>query len=143
MPICNLVLHLEWILWSQQTIYTLVMDDRGYGHDSAEQIVSPLARLSRRHSSTLDVRSLTRGHDISIDLFVLQYPPNPQLAIDTPLQASSTPSKMSLKQESQNKVFGGTLTKYSYKSEALGGLEAKFNVFLPKEAEQEKVPVLY
>lgn len=50
---------------------------------------------------------------------------------------------MSLKQESQNKVFDGTLTKYSFKSEALGGLEAKFNVFLPKEADKEKVPVLY
>lgn len=50
---------------------------------------------------------------------------------------------MSLKQESQNKAFGGTLTKYSFNSKSLGGLETKFNVFIPAEAEKSKVPVLY
>jgi len=35
------------------------------------------------------------------------------------------------------------LTKYSLKSKALGGLETKFNVFMPADAEKEKVPVLY
>jgi S-formylglutathione hydrolase len=50
---------------------------------------------------------------------------------------------MSIKQEAQNKAFGGTLTKYSLKSKALGGLETKFNVFMPADAEKGKVPVLY
>ena len=50
---------------------------------------------------------------------------------------------MSLKQESQNKAFGGTLTKYSFASKSLGGLETKFNVFMPAEGEKSKVPVLY
>lgn len=50
---------------------------------------------------------------------------------------------MSLKQESQNKVCGGTLTKYSFPSKALGGLKANINVFLPEQAEKAKVPVIY
>lgn len=51
---------------------------------------------------------------------------------------------MSLQQLSKNLVFGGSLTKYSVdKTETLGGLAAQFNVFLPKEADKAKVPVLY
>lgn len=54
---------------------------------------------------------------------------------------------MSLKQESQNKAFDGTFTKFSFNSLTLGGLEAKFNVFLPSQADSQsgggKVPVIY
>ncbi|KAJ9126368.1 hypothetical protein QFC24_002104 [Naganishia onofrii] len=51
---------------------------------------------------------------------------------------------MSLKQESRNKAFEGSLTKYSFESSALGGLTAKINVFLPPDASpSHKVPVLY
>ncbi|KAI5454273.1 hypothetical protein NCC49_004333 [Naganishia albida] len=51
---------------------------------------------------------------------------------------------MALKQESRNKTFEGTLTKYSFPSRALGGLTAKLNVFLPPSASPtNKVPVLY
>lgn len=51
---------------------------------------------------------------------------------------------MSLSIVSQNKVFSGLLTKYSFLSSVLGGLEAKMNVFVPKEASaSNKVPVLY
>ncbi|KAK4705499.1 S-formylglutathione hydrolase, partial [Phenoliferia sp. Uapishka_3] len=48
-----------------------------------------------------------------------------------------------LSQISQNKTFDGTLTKYKFTSKSLGGLEAQFNVFLPKESKSAKVPVLY
>lgn len=48
-----------------------------------------------------------------------------------------------LKEEAKNKVFEGTLTKYSFKSEALGGLKANFNLFLPANASASaKVPLL-
>ncbi|GHJ89813.1 hypothetical protein NliqN6_6215 [Naganishia liquefaciens] len=51
---------------------------------------------------------------------------------------------MSLKQESYNKAFEGSFTKYSFESSALGGLTAKINVFLPPGAlSSSKVPVLY
>lgn len=51
---------------------------------------------------------------------------------------------MVLQVESQNKVVGGTLTKYSFSSQTLGGLKANLNVFVPsKAAENNKVPVLY
>jgi len=44
---------------------------------------------------------------------------------------------------SSNKAFGGELTKYKFKSSTLGGLEAKFNLYLPPRALQgTKVPVL-
>ena len=60
----------------------------------------------------------------------------------TPL--TPTLSTMSLQQLSKNLVFGGSLTKYKIdKTETLGGLAAQFNIFLPKQAEQAKVPVLY
>ncbi|KAL4069763.1 Alpha/Beta hydrolase protein [Scleroderma yunnanense] len=47
-----------------------------------------------------------------------------------------------LEKLSFNKHFGGTLTKYKFKSTALGDLNARFNLFLPVNAAQEKVPVL-
>jgi len=51
---------------------------------------------------------------------------------------------MSLQQLAKNAVFGGTLTKYKVDhAHTLGGLAAQFNVFLPAEASQVKVPVLY
>ncbi|TFL06382.1 carbohydrate esterase family 1 protein [Pterulicium gracile] len=43
---------------------------------------------------------------------------------------------------SSNKSFEGELTKYKFKSAALGGLDAQFNLFLPKTASTGKVPVL-
>ncbi|KAM0754093.1 carbohydrate esterase family 1 protein [Meredithblackwellia eburnea MCA 4105] len=46
-------------------------------------------------------------------------------------------------QVAQNKSFDGTLTKYKFVSKSLGGLEANFNLFLPKESASAKVPVLY
>jgi S-formylglutathione hydrolase len=48
-----------------------------------------------------------------------------------------------LEKVSSNKHFEGTLTKYKFKSAALGGLDAKFNLFLPANAAQGKVPVLF
>lgn len=51
---------------------------------------------------------------------------------------------MSLKVLSQNKVYDGFLTKYSFVSSVLGNLEAKMNVFVPAQASaSNKVPVLY
>ncbi|PWN41941.1 S-formylglutathione hydrol [Ceraceosorus guamensis] len=53
---------------------------------------------------------------------------------------------MSLKQESLNKTFGGELRKYSYQSQALGGLTTNLNVFLPPTAigaSAKAAPVLY
>ncbi|KIY62643.1 carbohydrate esterase family 1 protein, partial [Cylindrobasidium torrendii FP15055 ss-10] len=42
-----------------------------------------------------------------------------------------------------NKTFGGELTKYKFKSAALGGLSANFNLFVPGNASAtNKVPVL-
>ncbi|KAL1708388.1 carbohydrate esterase family 1 protein [Schizophyllum commune] len=52
---------------------------------------------------------------------------------------------MSVKLEtvSTNKTFEGTLTKYKFKSAALGGLDAQFNLFIPPIASKHKVPVLF
>ena len=51
---------------------------------------------------------------------------------------------MSLTLRAQNKVFGGLLTKYAFTSEALGGLSANMNVYVPPQASNgAKVPVLY
>ncbi|TFY83402.1 hypothetical protein EWM64_g610 [Hericium alpestre] len=47
-----------------------------------------------------------------------------------------------LEKLSSNKTFGGELTKYKFKSAALGGLIAKFNLFLPANAATGKVPLL-
>ncbi|KAI0029623.1 carbohydrate esterase family 1 protein [Vararia minispora EC-137] len=50
---------------------------------------------------------------------------------------------MSLEKLSSNKVYGGELAKYKFKSAALGGLDANFNLFLPTNAsESNKAPVL-
>jgi len=50
---------------------------------------------------------------------------------------------MALESVSSNKVFDGKLTKYKFKSSALGGLDATFNLFLPQNASDgAKVPVL-
>jgi len=48
-----------------------------------------------------------------------------------------------LQEISSNKHFGGTLTKYKFRSAVLGGLDAKFNIFLPANAAKGKVPVLF
>jgi S-formylglutathione hydrolase len=48
-----------------------------------------------------------------------------------------------LEKVSSNKHFEGTLTKYKFKSEALGGLDANFNIFLPANSVRGKVPVLF
>ncbi|KAF9478053.1 esterase D [Pholiota conissans] len=47
-----------------------------------------------------------------------------------------------LEKVSSNKVFEGELTKYKFKSEALGGLDANFNLFLPLIPNSNKVPIL-
>ncbi|OJT02725.1 S-formylglutathione hydrolase [Trametes pubescens] len=50
---------------------------------------------------------------------------------------------MSLEQVSANKAFDGQLIKYKFKSDALGGLVANFNLFLPGNANDgNKVPLL-
>jgi len=41
-----------------------------------------------------------------------------------------------------NKVFEGELIKYKFKSNALGGLDARFNIFLPSNTSHSKVPLL-
>ncbi|KAH9486573.1 S-formylglutathione hydrolase [Psilocybe cubensis] len=47
-----------------------------------------------------------------------------------------------LEKVSSNKVYEGELIKYKFKSEALGGLDANFNLFLPSNKSGVKVPVL-
>ncbi|KIM47831.1 hypothetical protein M413DRAFT_439510 [Hebeloma cylindrosporum] len=47
-----------------------------------------------------------------------------------------------LEKVSTNKVFEGELTKYKFKSAALGGLDANFNLFMPFNNAGAKVPVL-
>ncbi|KIJ65003.1 hypothetical protein HYDPIDRAFT_131161 [Hydnomerulius pinastri MD-312] len=47
-----------------------------------------------------------------------------------------------LEKVSSNKHYQGTLTKYKFRSAALGDLDAQFNLFLPANAAQGKVPVL-
>jgi len=47
-----------------------------------------------------------------------------------------------LEKVSSNKHYGGSLTKYKFKSTVLGDLDTQFNLFLPADAEQGKVPVL-
>ncbi|KAH8835229.1 carbohydrate esterase family 1 protein [Flagelloscypha sp. PMI_526] len=50
---------------------------------------------------------------------------------------------MTLEQLSSNKAFEGTLVKYKFKSSALGGLDAQFNLFTPPNASaSSKAPVL-
>lgn len=48
-----------------------------------------------------------------------------------------------LEQVAQNKAFGGSITKYKFKSEALGGLDTQFNLFVPEGASgSSKVPLV-
>lgn len=55
-----------------------------------------------------------------------------------------TRQMQTLQKISANKVFDGVLTKYSFQSKTLGGLDANLNVFLPPGAsDSNKVPVLY
>ncbi|KAG1749812.1 carbohydrate esterase family 1 protein [Suillus paluster] len=49
---------------------------------------------------------------------------------------------MSLEQLSSNKHYEGTLAKYKFKSAALGDTYTQFNLFIPANAAQGKVPVL-
>ncbi|KAI0307669.1 carbohydrate esterase family 1 protein [Multifurca ochricompacta] len=48
-----------------------------------------------------------------------------------------------LEKISSSKAFGGELIKYKFKSAALGGLDATFNLFLPENGANEKFPVLF
>jgi S-formylglutathione hydrolase FrmB len=50
---------------------------------------------------------------------------------------------MTLEQVSSNAAWEGFINKYKTKSAVLGDLEVQFNVFLPKESQKGKVPVLY
>ncbi|KAI0322678.1 carbohydrate esterase family 1 protein [Amylostereum chailletii] len=43
---------------------------------------------------------------------------------------------------SSSKAYGGELRKYKFKSAALGGLDTQFNLFLPGNTTNEKVPLL-
>ncbi|KAG9092792.1 hypothetical protein FS749_015444 [Ceratobasidium sp. UAMH 11750] len=48
-----------------------------------------------------------------------------------------------LEQVQRNKAFGGSITKYKFKSESLGGLETQFNLFVPEVASPSfKVPLI-
>ncbi|KAG8714477.1 hypothetical protein FRC09_017575 [Ceratobasidium sp. 395] len=48
-----------------------------------------------------------------------------------------------LEQVQRNKAFGGSITKYKFKSESFGGLETQFNLFVPEgAAPSSKVPLI-
>lgn len=47
-----------------------------------------------------------------------------------------------LEKLSSNKTFEGELIKYKFKSAALGGLHTQFNLYLPPDTTNKKVPVL-
>lgn len=47
-----------------------------------------------------------------------------------------------LEKLSLSKTFDGELIKYKYKSDALGGLDTQFNIFLPSGISKGKVPLL-
>jgi len=64
------------------------------------------------------------------------------LSMDFGHQAT-TMSGTELEKVSASKAFGGDLIKYKFKSAALGGLDASFNLFLPAKAANAKVPVLF
>jgi S-formylglutathione hydrolase len=49
---------------------------------------------------------------------------------------------MSIKEVSRNKCFGGHVVKYEHRSEELD-CDMKFNVFLPKETKDSKVPAIF
>ncbi|KAI0305028.1 carbohydrate esterase family 1 protein [Russula brevipes] len=52
-------------------------------------------------------------------------------------------SGTTLDKVSSSKAFGGDISKYKFKSAALGGLDANFNLFLPANAAEAKVPILF
>lgn len=54
----------------------------------------------------------------------------------------SSASEPFLHKLSSSKTFEGELIKYKFKSAALGGLDAQFNLFLPPNALKGKVPLL-
>jgi hypothetical protein len=49
----------------------------------------------------------------------------------------------SVEQVSKNAAWGGSLYKFKGASQALGGLETSFNVFVPSESAGASFPVLY
>ncbi|KAF8167723.1 carbohydrate esterase family 1 protein [Crassisporium funariophilum] len=51
-------------------------------------------------------------------------------------------AKPALEKISSTRVFEGELTKYKFKSAVLGGLDAQFNIFMPSNASNAKLPVL-
>ncbi|KAF8078796.1 carbohydrate esterase family 1 protein [Lyophyllum atratum] len=51
-------------------------------------------------------------------------------------------AEAALHKVSSSKAFEGELIKYRFKSAALGGLDANFNLYLPPNATHNKVPVL-
>ncbi|KAK2461618.1 hypothetical protein APHAL10511_006081 [Amanita phalloides] len=51
-------------------------------------------------------------------------------------------AQIGLEEVSRNRAFGGIFIKYKIKSAALGGLNAQFNLYLPPQADQKKVPIL-
>ncbi|KIL71758.1 hypothetical protein M378DRAFT_155358 [Amanita muscaria Koide BX008] len=51
-------------------------------------------------------------------------------------------AEFNLKEVASNNAFGGKLVKYKFKSIALGGLDTQFNIYLPPQAQQGKVPLL-
>ncbi|KAF8632989.1 hypothetical protein AX15_001586 [Amanita polypyramis BW_CC] len=51
-------------------------------------------------------------------------------------------ARADLEEISNSKVFEGKLIKYRFKSAALGDLDAKFNLYLPPQADRKKVPIL-
>lgn len=48
---------------------------------------------------------------------------------------------MAIKEVSRNKCFGGHVVKYEHRSEELD-CDMKFNVFLPQESQNTKVPAI-
>ena len=59
-------------------------------------------------------------------------------------RAKDCSSFLSLASFHATRSFGGTLTKYSFTSSALGGLDANLNVFVPPNASSSsKAPVLF
>ena len=47
-----------------------------------------------------------------------------------------------LQQVGSNKMFGGTQNQYMHQSDVLN-CEMRFSIFLPQQAETQKVPVIY
>ncbi|KAI0936732.1 hypothetical protein AcV5_004798 [Taiwanofungus camphoratus] len=96
------------------------------------------ARASRRDGLYEIIIDGSRGpvHAISPSGPISLPPPS----IHSPYPNQS--AQMSLEKLSSNKAFGGELIKYKFKSAALGGLSANFNLFIPGNAANGKVPIL-